>query len=58
MIGAVRAIDPTTGHQFDDTKRYILASKLLSDADRAQIFEHNTRRVFSRLDAQLKKEGR
>ena len=58
MIGAVRAIDPQTGHQFDDTKRYILNSKILSDTDRHQIFETNTRRVFTRLDRQLKNEGR
>lgn len=58
MIGAVRAIDPQTGHQFDDTKRYIEACKLLSAEDRHQIYEANTRRVFSRLDARLKKEGR
>ena len=26
MIGAVRGIDPETGHHYDDTKRYIEAS--------------------------------
>jgi 4-oxalmesaconate hydratase len=25
MIGAVRGIDPETGHYYDDTKRYIEA---------------------------------
>ena len=54
MIGAVRGIDPETGHYYDDTKRYIEASKILSDADRFQIYEGNARRVFPRLDAQLK----
>jgi 4-oxalmesaconate hydratase len=54
MIGAVRGIDPETGHYFDDTKRYIEASKILSDADRRQIYEGNARRVFPRLDALLK----
>ena len=29
MIGAVRGIDPTTGHYYDDTKRYIEASTIL-----------------------------
>jgi len=48
MIGAVRGIDPESGHFFDDTKRYIDASDL-SDADKSQIFEGNSRRVFSRL---------
>ena len=58
MIGAVRGIDPRTGFNFDDTKRYIQASKILSDDDRFQIYEGNARRVFPRLDAQLKKQGR
>ncbi|NJS36908.1 MAG: amidohydrolase [Brachymonas sp.] len=57
MIGAVRGIDETTGHYFDDTKRYIDNSKILSDADKAAIFEGNTRRVFSRLDTRLKAKG-
>ena len=58
MIGAVRGIDPRTGFNFDDTKRYIQASKILSDDDRFQIYEGNARRVFPRLDAQLIKQGR
>jgi 4-oxalmesaconate hydratase len=58
MIGAVRGIDPTTGHYYDDTKKYIDASTILSPEDKHQIFEANTRRVFPRLDARLKKEGR
>jgi 4-oxalmesaconate hydratase len=57
MIGAVRGIDPETGHYFDDTKRYIEASKILSNEDRFQIYEGNARRVFPRLDAQLTAKG-
>ena len=56
MIGAVRGIDPETGNYYDDTKRYIEASKLLSDEDRHQIYEANARRVFPRLDALLQSE--
>jgi 4-oxalmesaconate hydratase len=58
MIGAVRGIDPYTGHHYDDTKRYIEASKILSDADRHQIYEGNTRRVYPRLDSALKAKGK
>jgi 4-oxalmesaconate hydratase len=58
MIGAVRGIDPTTSHYYDDTKRYIDACELLSPEDRHAIFEANTRRVFPRLDARLKQQGR
>ena len=35
MVGAVRGIDPETGHYFDDTKRYVDALAL-SEAGRAQ----------------------
>jgi len=56
MIGAVRGIDPTTGHYFDDTKRYVDALDI-SEAQRHAIFEGNARRVFPRLDQQLKARG-
>jgi 4-oxalmesaconate hydratase len=50
MIGAVRGIDPETGHHFDDTKRYIDSITWLSDEDREKIFEGNARKVYSRID--------
>ena len=53
MIGAVRGIDPQTGHHFDDTRRYIDGAASLAAADRRKIFEGNARRVFSRLAAAL-----
>jgi 4-oxalmesaconate hydratase len=56
MVGAVRGIDPQTGHHFDDTRRYIDALSL-SAADKRRIFELNVRRVYPRLDAQLKARG-
>lgn len=56
MVGAVRGIDPETGHYFDDTKRYI-DQLAISDAERQQVFEGNARRVFPRLDALLKERG-
>lgn len=49
LLGAVRGIDPNTGHHFDDTKRYIDASANASEADKADIFAGNAQRVFSRL---------
>jgi 4-oxalmesaconate hydratase len=57
MIGAVRGIDPETGHYFDDTKRYIQSSSILNDEQRYKIYEGNTRRVFPRLDTHLKAKG-
>jgi 4-oxalmesaconate hydratase len=56
MIGAVRGIDPETGHYYDDTKRYIQAAAI-SDEDRFRIFEGNARHVYPRLDAALKQKG-
>ena len=53
MIGAVRGIDPETGHHYDDTKRYIEASAQLTPAQKQQVYEGNARRVYPRLDAAL-----
>ncbi len=57
MIGAVRDIDPRTGHHFDDTKRYVDATPNLTDEQRAQIFEGNARRVYPRIDRALSARG-
>jgi 4-oxalmesaconate hydratase len=56
-VGAVRGIDPRTGHHFDDTRRYIDALGLGAD-DLAKVYEGNIRRVYPRLDALLTKAGR
>ena len=56
MIGAVRGIDPETGHFFDDTRRYIDALAI-SGADKRKVFELNARRVYPRLDASLTARG-
>ncbi len=52
LLGAVRGVDPETGHHFDDTKRYFDALDL-SDEARRQIFETNAYRVYPRLRAKL-----
>jgi len=54
MIGAVRGIDPETGHYYDDTNRYVEATQNLTAEEKHQIYEGNARRVFTRLDARLK----
>ena len=53
MVGAVRGVDPRTGHYFDDTRRYIDALSI-APADKERIFAGNARRVFPRLDAALR----
>jgi 4-oxalmesaconate hydratase len=49
MVGAVRGIDPQTGHYFDDTRRYVEELKLPS-SDLAKVYEFNARRVYPRLN--------
>ncbi|MFF2026660.1 amidohydrolase family protein [Streptomyces sp. NPDC058171] len=51
MIGAVRGVDPRTGHHFDDTRRYVEATPNLSDAERTAVYGGNALRVFPRLAA-------
>jgi 4-oxalmesaconate hydratase len=58
MIGAVRGIDPETGSYYDDTKRYIQATPNLNEEQRYKVYEGNVRRVFPRLDAALKAQGK
>jgi 4-oxalmesaconate hydratase len=54
MLGAVKGVDPETGHNYDDTKRYI--DKLdLSASEKQKIYEGNARRVYPRLDSSLRK---
>jgi 4-oxalmesaconate hydratase len=57
MVGAVRGIDPETGQYFDDTKRYV-DRLAIPEAHKRKVFELNARRVYPRLDAILKAQGR
>ncbi|WP_255950679.1 amidohydrolase family protein [Streptomyces odontomachi] len=57
MLGAVRGADPATGIDWDDTKRYVDRAAL-TDEQRQQVYEHNARRVYPRLDARLTAQGR
>src|SRR5437868_6163502 len=56
MVGAVRGVDPQTGHYFDDTKRYIDALPI-APRDKHKIYELNVRRVYPRLDSILRARG-
>src|ERR1700716_3386269 len=53
MVGAVKGIDPRTGHHYDDTKRYIDQVAWLSAADKQKIYEGNARKVYSRLKGKI-----
>ena len=50
LLGAVRGVDPHTGHNYDDTKRYIDASPNASADEKEMIFAANAQRVYSRLN--------
>jgi 4-oxalmesaconate hydratase len=53
MVGAVKGIDPRTGHHYDDTKRYIDQVSWLSASDKQKIYEGNARKVYSRLKGKI-----
>jgi 4-oxalmesaconate hydratase len=50
MLGAVKGIDPETGYNFDDTRRFIEASTILTAEDKRAVFAGNARRVYSRIE--------
>ena len=56
MVGAVRGIDPNTGHHFDDTKRYV-DQLSLSAEDKNKIYDTNIRKVYPRLEGQMRQQG-
>ena len=58
MVGAVRGIDPQTGHYFDDTRRYVDALDLTRRATARRSSKRNARRVYPRLDAALEARDR
>jgi 4-oxalmesaconate hydratase len=57
MVGAVKGIDPETGHYFDDTKRYIDGVSWLSAEDKRKIFEGNALNVYPRLSKQISRQS-
>lgn len=52
-FGAVKDIDPITGHYFDDTRRYVDAVSSLNEQEKHMIFEGNARKVFPRIDLKI-----
>jgi len=49
MVGAVKGVDPETGFNYDDTKRYIDQTPNLNNSQKADVYEGNARKVFPRL---------
>ena len=56
MVGAVRGIDPTTGHYYDDTKRYV--DKVpLSETDQRKVYQDNARKVYPRFNKRIPRKA-
>jgi 4-oxalmesaconate hydratase len=53
MLGAVKGVDPETGHGFDDTKRYVMATPNLDGARRRDVFFGNHLTVYPLLTAKV-----
>ncbi len=53
MIGAVKGVDPETGHHFDDTRRYVEQTPHLTAEQRQAVFAGNVLRVYPRLRRHL-----
>lgn len=55
-LGAVKGIDPETGYEYDDTKRYIDKMSFLTESDRKKIYGENALHVYGRLANQIKSQ--
>ena len=49
IFGAIKGVDPTTGHYFDDVRRYVDQSEHGTPTIRQQIFSSNAQRGYPRL---------
>jgi 4-oxalmesaconate hydratase len=58
IVGAVKGIDPETGFNYDDTKRYVEGTDGLNAADRQKIYSGNALRVYPRLAMRLRTGSR
>ena len=57
IYGAVKGVDPESGHNYDDTRRYIDGARALSAGDRRQLFTGNVLKVYPRLAKALAARG-
>ena len=55
MVGAVKGVDPETGFNYDDTKRYIDKIDWVSEADKEKIFQGNVKKVYPRFNTKSRK---
>jgi 4-oxalmesaconate hydratase len=53
IFGAVKGVNPETGFNYDDTKRYIESVEGLSAGRKRKVFSGNALKVYPRLAARL-----
>ena len=53
IVGAVKGVDPDTGFNYDDTKRYIDAIDWVSAEQRTKVYSANALKVYPRLGKHL-----
>jgi 4-oxalmesaconate hydratase len=58
MLGAVRGIDPASGHRYDDTRFLLDSLDFEAPSQREQIAATNALEVFPRLRQRLEQQGR
>ncbi|MDB5901238.1 MAG: 4-oxalomesaconate hydratase, partial [Betaproteobacteria bacterium] len=49
IFGAVKGVNPETGFNFDDTRRYIESVEGISAERKAKVFSGNALKVYPRL---------
>ena len=54
ILGAVKGVNPDTGFNYDDTKRYIESVEWLTAERKEKVFAGNAMRVYPRLAKRLK----
>ena len=57
IYGAVRGVNPETGFNYDDTKRYVDSIDWVSKADKEKIFHGNVHKVYPRFAKRLSPVG-
>jgi 4-oxalmesaconate hydratase len=53
MVGAVKGVDPETGFNYDDTRRYIDGTANLTADEKRAVFAGNAKRVYPRIPASI-----
>jgi 4-oxalmesaconate hydratase len=53
ILGAVKGVDPDTGFNYDDTKRYIESVEWMTRERKDKVFSANALKVYPRLGQRI-----